>query len=60
MKGLRTQFQNLHKSLFKDLFALRDGAMKGARKSVQDALQTLSQIPKVDDDSATSTVESNQ
>src|SRR3989344_8642479 len=60
MKGLRTQFQNLHKSLFKDLFALRDGAMKDARKSVQDALQTLSQIPKVDDDSATSTVESNQ
>lgn len=59
MKGLRTQFQNLHKTLFKDLFALRDGAMKDARKSVQDALQTLSQIPKVDDDEATSTTESS-
>lgn len=51
MKGLRTQFQSLHKALFKDLFALRDGVMKNARASVQGALQTLSQIPKVDDDS---------
>lgn len=49
IKGLRTQFQNLHKALFKDLFALRDGVMKDARKAVQSALQTLSQIPKVDD-----------
>ncbi|MCX6786641.1 MAG: hypothetical protein NTU85_02400 [Candidatus Kaiserbacteria bacterium] len=41
MKGLRTSFQKLHTTLFKDLFALRDGAMKDARKSVQNALQTL-------------------
>ena len=59
MRGLRTQFQNLHKTLFKDLFALRDGAMKDARKAVQDALQTLSKVPNVDDDSA-STDDSNQ
>lgn len=51
MKGLRTQFQSLHKALFRDLFALRDGVMKNARVAVQTALQTLSQIPKVDDDS---------
>lgn len=50
MKGLRTQFQNLHKTLFKDLFALRDGEMKRADTAVRSALKTLSQIPKVDDD----------
>jgi len=44
MKGLRTSFQNLHATLFKDLFALRDGPMKDARKAVQNALQELSQI----------------
>lgn len=50
MKALRTQFQSLHKALFKDLFALRDGEMKKADTAVRDALKTLSQIPKVDDD----------
>jgi hypothetical protein len=55
MKGLRTSFQYLHTTLFKDLFALRDGAMKDARKSVQSAVQTLGKIPGVDDDIATST-----
>ncbi|MDP1707234.1 MAG: hypothetical protein Q8L30_01655 [bacterium] len=50
MKGLRTQFQSLHKTLFSDLTALRDGVMKNARAAVQGALQTLSQIPNVDDD----------
>lgn len=55
MKGLRTQFQSLHKTLFSDLTALRDGAMKNARKAVQDALQTLSTIPRVDDDTVAST-----
>lgn len=52
IKGLRTAFQDLHKTLFKDLYALRDGVMKDARAAVQFALQTLRQIPKVDDDSA--------
>lgn len=51
IKGLRTQFQAMHKALFKDLYALRDGVMKDARGAVQNALKTLSQIPKVDDDS---------
>src|SRR3989344_3990722 len=51
MKGLRTQFQSLHKALFNDLKTLRDGTMKDARSAVQNALQTLSKIPKVDDDS---------
>ena len=54
MKNLRTSFQNLHKTLFKDLFALRDGPMKDARKAVQSALQTLGKIPGVDEGTATS------
>lgn len=55
MKSLRTSFQNFHTALFKDLFALRDGAMKNARTALQNAVQTLSGIPGVDDDNATST-----
>lgn len=55
MKGLRTSFQNMHSTLFKDLFALRDGAMKDARKAVQNSIQTLGAIPGVDGDNATST-----
>lgn len=63
MKGLRTAFQDLHRSLFKDLFALRDGPMKDARTAVQNALQELGKVPKVDDDedgTATSAAASNQ
>lgn len=63
MKALRTSFQNLHNTLFKDLFALRDGAMKDARKAVQNALQVLKSVPRVDDDdseTSTSTPSSNQ
>ncbi len=60
MKGLRTSFQTLHTTLFKDLFALRDGPMTNARRAVQSALQTLSQVPGVDEDNATSTPKSNQ
>lgn len=52
MKGLRESFKSVHTSLFKDLFALRDGPMKNARKSVQTALQTLSKVKGVDDDSS--------
>jgi hypothetical protein len=55
MKSLRTSFQNFHTTLFKDLFALRDGAMKNARTALQNAVQTLSGIPGVDEDNATST-----
>lgn len=60
MKGLRTQFQNLHKTLFKDLFALRDGVMKDAKRAIQDALKTLGNVPNVDEENATSTDKSNQ
>lgn len=55
VKSLRDSFKNLHDILFKDLFALRDGQMKDARKAVQDALQTLGKVQGVDEKSATST-----
>lgn len=56
MKNVKASFQSLHKSLFKDLFAVRDGAMTDARKAVQDALATLGKIPGVNEgSSATST-----
>jgi len=55
MKNLRASFQNLHKALFADLFALRDGPMKDARKAVQNALQTLGKVPGVDEGTVTST-----
>lgn len=42
-QALRATFQDLHKVLFKDLFALRDGPMTDARKAVQNALQTFSE-----------------
>ena len=58
VKRLRTAFQELHKTVFNDLKALRDGEMKNTRSAVQGALQTLSQIPKVDDDNDDNT--SNQ
>lgn len=63
MKGLRTAFNDLHKTLFKDLFALRDGSMRDARAAVQNALQELGKVPKVDDDNdddATATTTANQ
>lgn len=66
IKSLRSSFQTMHKNLFKDLFALRDGAMADARKAMQNAHQALSAIPSVDEDedddeeNATSTSSSNQ
>lgn len=60
MQEFRKSFQALHTGLFKDLFALRDGAMKDARTAVQSALQALGQVPGVDEDNATSTAKSNQ
>ncbi len=56
MKNLQASFKNLHATLFKDLFALRDGAMKDAHKAVQAAIQTLG---KINGDNATSTPSSN-
>lgn len=64
MQGLRKAFQEVHRTLFADLFALRDGPMKNVRRAVQDALQALGKVPKVDDndddETATSTAASNQ
>lgn len=59
LKALKSSFQSLHRTLFTDLYALRDGAMKAARRAVQDALQTLGKVPDVDKGTATSTASSN-
>lgn len=59
MQSLRKSFQTLHNSLFQDLFALRDGVMRDARMAVQNALQTLGQIPGVDGDDAAATTTPN-
>ncbi len=58
--ALKTSFQQLHAALFKDLFALRDGPMKTVRGVVQDALRSLAQIPKVDEDNTSSAAPSGQ
>lgn len=58
MKNLKNSFQELHKALFADLTALRDGQMTEVRKSVQSALQTLEKIPSVNEGSTASTTES--
>lgn len=56
IKNLRAQFKTLRDQLMKDLFGLRDGVMKDSRNAVQDALQALSKVPKVDEEPvATST-----
>lgn len=60
LKSLRDSFQNLHKALFTDLFALRDGPMKSVHSAVQNALQELSKVKGVDDENATTTNKSSQ
>lgn len=55
MKNLKTAFQKVHKALFADLYALRDGPVADARKAVQSALQELGKIPSVNEGSATTT-----
>lgn len=55
MQGLRASFKNLHNSLFRDLFALRDGSLTDARKAVQNAHQALSKILGSGGGTATST-----
>ena len=57
-KALKLSFQTLHSTLFKDLFALRDGPMTVARKAIQDALTALGKVPGVDEKSTSAT--SNQ
>lgn len=45
---LKDAFKTQRDLLHKDLFGLRDGLMKDARKAVQDALQSLRIVPEVD------------
>ena len=54
MQNLRSSFKTLRNQLFNDLFALRDGAMKNAKNAVQNALKTLSKIPGIDNEPASS------
>lgn len=54
VQGLKEAYQKLHKALFADLFALRDGPMKLARRAVHDALAELKKIPAVDEGTASS------
>lgn len=47
---LRAAFKAVKEQLRKDLFGLRDGAMKSAREAVQNALQSLKNVPSVDEE----------
>lgn len=49
-KELGAAFKAVREQLHKDLFGLRDGAMKSAREAVQSAHQALKGVPKVDDE----------
>ncbi|MCX6812910.1 MAG: hypothetical protein NTV77_00235 [Candidatus Azambacteria bacterium] len=49
-KELGAAFKAVREQLQKDLFGLRDGAMKNAREAVQNALQALKGVPKVDEE----------
>ncbi len=55
VQNLRTAFKSLHATLFKDLFALRDGPVLAARKAVQAAAQSLIRIPGINEGTATTT-----
>jgi gas vesicle protein len=48
--NLRAQFKTLRDQLMKDLFGLRDGLVKEARTTVQNAFQALSKVPDVNED----------
>lgn len=52
MQALRKSFHTLNTTLFKDLFALRDGPMKDVRRAVQNALATLEKVPGVGENNA--------
>lgn len=47
---LGVAFKTVREQLHKDLFGLRDGAMKSAREAVKEALQALKGVPKVDEE----------
>lgn len=64
VKQLRLAFKTTRDQLFKDLFDLRDGAVKDSRSAVQNALQALGKINGVDEEpkkeESTTTPGSNQ
>ncbi len=58
MHGLQSAFKAVRDQLFKDLFVLRDGAVKDARTAVQNALQALRRVPGVDEEPSEHTASS--
>lgn len=60
IKNLKSQFQSIKDQLHKDLFALRDGAMKDARTALQNAFQALSKIPGVDKEPKTTSTSTSR
>ena len=50
IKNLKAQFKTVGDQLKKDLFVLRDGLIKDSRTAVQNALQALNKVPKVNED----------
>lgn len=54
-KELGAAFKAVKEQLKKDLFGLRDGAMKNAREAVQNAHRALKGVPKVDEEPKTTT-----
>jgi len=56
--GLGAAFKAVREQLRKDLFGLRDGAMKSSREAVQNALQVLKGIPKVNEEPKATTTPS--
>ncbi len=57
-KDLGSAFKAARERLKKDLSDLRDGSMKSAREAVQNALQALKGVPRVDDESKATTTPS--
>lgn len=53
LSQFREKFKILRDQLFTDLTVLRDGPMQEARSSMQDALQSLTEVPNIDQESAT-------
>ena len=56
--NLNAAFKAVKEQLKTDLFGLRDGAMKDAREAVKNALQSLKNIPRVDEEPKATTTPS--
>jgi len=55
---LGVAFKTVREQLHKDLFGLRDGAMKSTREAVKNALQALKSVPRVDEEPKATTTPS--